>query len=249
MKILSRTTVLQRCVLATAFAVAASFSDLAHSAPLAIGAIEQFDTRTSSIVVMGQKYSVGSVKLIAGSKSYSAIQGARLLTPGALVWVDGEFQRDGSTKVASLTVLPELNVPGATQVFVAGVVRSVDHTGRVKVGSLTIDTSPTIGSSNAAIKVGDTIEFLGTQPVTGGVLVASAVAPQRAQGTGVNGVGGTGVNGVGGTGVNGVGGTGVNGVGGTGVNGVGGTGVNGVGGTGVNGVGGTGVKGVGGTGR
>src|SRR5690349_9579997 len=99
MKIPSRTTVLQRCVLATAFAYAASFSNLTHAAPLAIGAVEQVDTRTSSIVVMGQKYSVGSVKLIAGSKSYSAIQGARLLAPGALVWVDGELQRDGSTKV------------------------------------------------------------------------------------------------------------------------------------------------------
>ena len=226
MSVISRNSFLQRWVAVSVFASAASFSGLLHAAPLAIGTIEQVDSRASSIVVMGQKYAVGNAKLVAGSKSFPAIQGAGLLAPGALVWVDGEFKKDGSVSVASLTVLSETNIPGATQLFVAGIVQSVDATGKVKIGSLTIDTTPTIGTYDGSIKVGDTIEFLGVQPVASGTLVASAVAPVRTQG-----VGGTG-KGVGGTGIKGVGGTGVAGVGGTGTAGVGGTGVKGVGGTG-----------------
>jgi hypothetical protein len=245
--------VLHRSVLTTIFAAAASFSSLIQAAPLAIGTVEQIDTRNSSIVVMGQKYAVGSVKLTAGSKSYPAMQGARLLSSNALVWIDGELKKDGSSKVASLTVLPELNVPGSTQLFVAGIVKSIDRTGKVKVGTLSIDTSPTIGSTNSSIKVGDTLEFLGVRPVANGALVASALAPLRAQGVG--GTGGPGLQGVGGTGsprVDGVGGTGgpsLQGVGGTGapsLQGVGGTGAPSL--QGVGGTGGPSLQGVGGTG-
>ena len=243
--------VLHRCVVTTVFVAAVSFSSLASAAPLAIGTVDQVDSRTSSIVVLGQKYSVASAKLIAGNKSYPAIQGVRFLSQQSLVWVDGEIAKDGTAKVSSITVLPEANVPGATQVFVAGVVTAVDRTGKVKIGGLTIDTTPTVGASNTTIKVGDKLEFLGTQPVANGLFVANALAPLRVQGvggTGAQGVGGTGRTGVGGTGAQGVGGTGAQGVGGTGAQGVGGTGAQGVGGTGAQGVGGTGRTGVGGTG-
>ena len=242
---------LHRCVVTTAFVVAASLSSLVSAAPLAIGTIESIDARTSSIVVLGQKYSVGSAILVSGSKSYSAGKAAQFLAPGTLVWVDGELANNGSAKVASLTLLPETNVPGATEVFIAGVVKAVDSTGKVKIGSLTIDTTPVIGTFDGAISVGDSVEFFGVQPAANGVFVASAVAGSHIHGvggTGLTGVGGTGLTGVGGTGKTGVGGTGAAGVGGTGVAGVGGTGLTGVGGTGLTGVGGTGKTGVGGTG-
>jgi len=242
---------LQRFAVASAFVYAASFSSLASAAPLAIGTIESIDARSSSLVVLGQKFSVATATLVSGSKSYSAGKAAQFLAPGTLVWVDGELASNGTAKVASITLLPETNVPGSTQVFVAGVVKAVDSTGKVKIGSLTIDTTPTIGTFEGTISVGDSVEFLGVQPAANGLFVASAVADLRVQGvggTGLNGVGGTGLAGVGGTGTSGVGGTGVKGVGGTGKSGVGGTGLTGVGGTGVAGVGGTGVAGVGGTG-
>jgi hypothetical protein len=218
---------------------------------LAIGTIESVDARTSSIVVLGQKYSVGSATLVSGTKSYSAGNAAQFLAPGTLVWVDGELAANGSAKVSSLTLLPEANIPGSTQVFVAGVVKAVDSTGKVKIGSLTIDTTPVIGTFDGTIAVGDSLEFLGVQPAANGIFVASVVADLRVQGvggTGKSGVGGTGVAGVGGTGIAGVGGTGTTGVGGAGLTGVGGTGLTGVGGTGKTGVGGTGTTGVGGTG-
>jgi hypothetical protein len=247
MKTSARPRILYASSVISAFVVAATFSGLSHAAPIAIGTVDSFDSSSATAVVLGQRLNIGSATLIAGTKSYSAAKGVRLLTPGAVVWVDGEFKQNGTARVSSLTVLPDLNVPGATQVFVAGVVKAVDRTGKVTIGSLKVDMTPALATAH----VGDFVEVLGTQPAAGGVLVASAVAPLRAQGvggTGLNGVGGTGLNGVGGTGLNGVGGTGLNGVGGTGLNGVGGTGLNGVGGTGLNGVGGTGLNGVGGTG-
>jgi hypothetical protein len=247
----ARTAFLRRSVLTLAFAASVSMADLGVAAPLAVGTVDKFDRNSSSITVLGQNYSVASAKLIAGSQSLPAVQGLRLLASGALVWVDGEFRNDGSTQVSSLTVLPEANVPGSTQLFVAGVVKTVDQTGKVKIGNLTVDITPTLSSSTQTARVGDAIEVLGVQPTASGVFVAAAVAPLRSQGvggTGLSGVGGTGLSGVGGTGLSGVGGTGLKGVGGTGVSGVGGTGLSGVGGTGLSGVGGTGLKGVGGTG-
>ena len=264
----SRKCGLSRCVTVSLLAAAAvSISSPLFAAPLAIGTIERIDSRTASIVVMGQTYSVGNATLVAGRKSLPAAQGIRQLSSNALVWVDGELNADGTTKVASLTVLPETNIPGATQLFVAGVVRSVDATGKVRIGSLVIDTTPTIGSFDGAIQVGDQLEFVGTQPAGRGLFVASALAPLRAQGIGgtgaqTQGIGGTGakLQGIGGTGsqTQGIGGTGAQtqGIGGTGAQtqGIGGTGakLQGIGGTGAQtqGIGGTGAQtqGIGGTG-
>jgi len=238
MKIRTRISV-NRCVVASVLATAASFSGLASADPLAVGTIEKIDRATSTITVLGQKYSVSTSKLIVGQKSYPAILGAQLLEFDAVVSVDGTLSKEGKAKVSRIDVLPEANVPGATRVYVAGVVSSVSLTGAVKIGSLTIDTTPIVGAS---LKVGDAVEFVGTQPVINGVFVASAVAPRGVGGTGATGVGGTGATGVGGTGATGVGGTGATGVGGTGTKGVGGTGATGVGGTGTKGVGGTGAS-------
>ncbi|HVX91256.1 MAG TPA: hypothetical protein VHC20_06580 [Candidatus Paceibacterota bacterium] len=228
---------LRRSAVALAFAASASIATLGHASPLAIGTVENFDSKNGSVVILGQRYPLGSAKLIAGSKSLPAAQGLLLLAPGALVWADGEFRKDGSVQLTSITVLPEINVPGSTQLFVAGVVRALDQVGRAKIGDLTIDLTPTLATSTKATRVGDAVEILGVQPSAGGVLLAAAVAPLRSHAVGgaeLNGVGGTGLNGVGGTGLNGVGGTGLNGVGGTGLTGVGGTGLTGVGGTGSN---------------
>src|SRR5262245_31600778 len=118
-----RTAVLQRYVSISIFVGAASLSSWAHAAPLAIGAVYKVDARTSTVTILGQKYSVANTKLVAGKKTFAAIQGLSLLSPEALVWVDGELNKDGSAKVASLTVLPDRNIPGASQVFVAGLVK------------------------------------------------------------------------------------------------------------------------------
>jgi hypothetical protein len=231
---------------ASALVSSLCISSLSQASPLAIGTIEKIDPKNASVItVLGQKYSIASAKLVAGNKNLPAAQGVRFLVPGAVVWVDGELKADGSTQVASLTVLPDANVPGATQLFVSGVVSAIDLTGKAKIGDLIVDLTPTYGSGAESIRVGDVVEVIGIQPASNGALVAGTV-------TSKSGVGGTGRSGVGGTGKlvteAGVGGTGRSGVGGTGKlvteAGVGGTGRSGVGGTGKlvteAGVGGTG---------
>src|SRR5690349_4797988 len=98
MKIRARVS-LPCCAVTSLFVAAASFSSLAFADPLAVGTIEKIDRANATITVLGQKYSVGSAKLIAGRKTFAAITGAQLLAPEAVVWVDGEFTKDGKAKV------------------------------------------------------------------------------------------------------------------------------------------------------
>jgi len=219
----------------------------AHADPLAVGAIEQIDARTSSVVVLGQRYQLGPKTAVV---SESSNQPRAPLAVNSIVWIDGTLRANGTTVVDSVTVLSEQNVPGATQLLVSGVVTSVRSDGHVRIGQLNVDATATFASASTKYSIGDAVQLFGTQPSPHGVFVAESVArvPASTGGTGTQGVGGTGISGVGGTGISGVGGTGIQGVGGTGISGVGGTGIQGVGGTGISGVGGTGISGVGGTG-
>ena len=230
--------------------------------PLAIGPVERFDNKTNTLVVLGQQFPLDSASVIVGDRRVDARAVKRLLSDGAVVWVDGELV-DGSPRVRTIHLLPEHDVPGATQLFVSGVVRAITPAGLLRIDGLLVDaTVATSRVGGVPVQAGDVVQVFGTQPLPRGVFLATDIrvaskhhvggtggtSTQGVGGTGVQGVGGTGIQGVGGTGIQGVGGTGIQGVGGTGIQGVGGTGIQGVGGTGIQGVGGTGIQGVGGTG-
>jgi len=254
--------------------VAISFWNTSVASPLAIGSVEQVDPNTSSIVVLGQQYRLDAGTLLTSEAAYPSRLALADFAPNTLVLVDGRQDTTGSFHVDALIALADSNIPGASQLLVAGVVTGVSNIGQIRIGQLKVDVTPTLASSSSSPAVGDFVEVSGTQPQSKGVFLAqSVVHTQGVVGTGhitTMGVGGTGrvtAAGVGGTGkvtLNGVGGTGrviAAGVGGTGKlspNGVGGTGriiAAGVGGTGKlspNGVGGTGrviAAGVGGTGK
>jgi hypothetical protein len=151
--------------------------DVAADSPLAVGSVERFDSKTSIVVVLGQTYSVSLAKLFAGHTSVPAVLGLRYLAGNRLLRVDGVLRIDGSAQVTSLTVLPDTNVGGATQLYVAGVVKSTDpHVGKVEVGELTLGISPSIPSSPTMIQVGDEIAVLGVQPSPLEILLAESVA-------------------------------------------------------------------------
>ena len=243
-------------------ACALAFSALArlgsaHADPLAIGAVEKLEAKSSSIVVLGQRYQVGPKTLVVSESSNHAHLALSALTHDSVVWIDGQLLPNGGTRVDTVTILPEQYVPGSTQILVSGIITAVRSDGHVRLGELNVDVTPTFSSGITEFSVGDSIQAYGTQPVAQGVFLAQSLkrspgqgnsSSQGVGGTGAAGVGGTGAAGVGGTGAAGVGGTGAAGVGGTGAAGVGGTGKSGVGGTGAAGVGGTGAAGVGGTG-
>ena len=245
------------CVAAFVFA-AISFTNESVASPLAVGAVEQVDLKNSTVVILGQQFHVSAGTLIASQASYPAAISLTALPQNALVWVDGEERASGS-RVDALIVLPESNVPGASQLLLTGVVSSVSSDGQIRVGKLKVDINQTLSSGGAPVAVGDVVEVAGTQPTAQGVFLAQSLV--RTEGVGGTGrVASLGVGGTGRVATLGVGGTGnaALGVGGTGAvtAGVGGTGkvaTLGVGGTGnaALGVGGTGAvtAGVGGTGK
>src|SRR6185437_3400799 len=213
-----------------------------------LGVVET--SAASGLVVSGQ-----TVRLTT-----SALQAA-LPAKGALVAVYGSLLADGTISASQVSEVGQAYVPGATTLYIRGVVKSVNASvGRAQVGSLSIDyTAALYESSDAGIKPGSVVEFSGLQS-SASTLFASRVSASGIGGTNhANGIGGTNVvaNGIGGTNVaaNGIGGTNAvaNGIGGTNrANGIGGTNVtaNGIGGTNAvaNGIGGTNrANGIGGT--
>src|SRR6185437_2840563 len=215
-----------------------------------LGVVET--SAASGLVVSGQ-----TVRLTT-----SALQAA-LPAKGALVAVYGSLLADGTISASQVSEVGQAYVPGATTLYIRGVVKSVNASvGRAQVGSLSIDyTAALYESSDAGIKPGSVVEFSGLQS-SASTLFASRVSASGIGGTNhANGIGGTNVvaNGIGSTNrANGIGGTNVtaNGIGGTNAvaNGIGGTNrANGIGGTNVtaNGIGGTNAvaNGIGGTNR
>jgi hypothetical protein len=245
-RLLGRSGLLWSCAVATTAVAVGS----AQAGQLAFGPVSQVNLKSSTIEVLGQTYHVGSSAF--GTKATSSgVASLASIAPGTLVSINGVETASGAAAVQGIARLSQLNVPGATQLFVTGVVSEVTATGRIRVGKLNVDISATLTSDAAQVAVGEFVNVLGTQPSAGGIFVAQSLV--RSDGVGGSGsssagVGGSGSLGVGGSGSLGVGGSGSLGVGGSGSLGVGGSGSLGVGGSGSLGVGGSGSLGVGGSG-
>ena len=152
---------------ATVFCAAAmtvagiSYSGVSSADPLALGAVERVDLEHSTITVLGQQYYVSPGTLVTPDSTYPNRVALGAVAKNSLVWVDGVATAKGVTRVDEVIVLPDTNVPGSTQLLVTGVVSSVSSDGSVKVGSLKIDTTPTLTSSGSQVSVGDFIEVAG----------------------------------------------------------------------------------------
>jgi hypothetical protein len=257
-----------RNVVSAFVAAALSLVGKAQAVPLTIGPVEQVNVRSSTIVVLGQTYHVGSgtsvINKVAGSHA-----SLRLIAPGTFVVIDGTESAAGISTVQSVGILSQQNVPGATQLLVTGIVSSVSSTGRVRIGKLTVDVNATLTNDSQRVAVGDLIQVSGTQPNPSGLFLAQGIGGSGLSAAGIggsgsvaNGIGGSGATaaGIGGSGsvANGIGGSGATaaGIGGSGsvANGIGGSGATaaGIGGSGsvANGIGGSGATaaGIGGSG-
>ena len=245
-RFLGRNALLWSCAVATTAVAVGS----AQAGQLAFGPVSQVNLKSSTLVVLGQTYHVGPSALSTRTTS-AGVGSLASIAPGMLVSISGVETAKGAATVQGIARLTQQNVPGATQLFVTGVVSHVTATGRIRVGNLTVDISATLTTDAAQVAVGEFVNVLGTQSSAGGVFVAQSLV--RTDGVGgsgssLAGVGGSGTAGVGGSGTLGVGGSGTAGVGGSGTLGVGGSGTAGVGGSGTLGVGGSGTAGVGGSG-
>jgi hypothetical protein len=91
----------------------------------------------------------------------------------------GDFVTVGGTAISSgwyyadtVSVSDQSYVPGATEVFISGLMSSVDFmNGTAQMGDLTIDYTASLGSS--AAPSGDTWSFHGTRPSLGGSMIST----------------------------------------------------------------------------
>src|SRR6185503_15283912 len=122
---------------------------------LLIGPVEAVNSVQTRAVVLGQKISVAPSAGVA---------------VGNTVAVYGTESADGT--ITATKVVPEgLYVPGATSVFLIGVVQKVQASvGHVVVNGLTVDLTPAMAQGATVPTVGSQFEILGTQPVGRGTV-------------------------------------------------------------------------------
>ena len=224
---------------ASASAIAVALIGGAQAGELAFGPVQQVNLKASTIVVLGQTFHIGSTAVVSSQAKYPAPSTLNSISVGTLVWVNGIEAENGHPQVQSIITSADLNTPGATQLFITGVVTGVSSVGHVRLGNLTVDINQALSTDAVLPALGSFVSLVGTQPVSNGLFLANGLT--RTQGVGdtgaTTGIGGTGAStGIGGTGAAiGIGGTGASkGIGGTGASkGIGGTGAStGIGGTG-----------------
>ena len=215
--------------------VATALAGVSEAGTLAIGPVEQVNLKAASLTVLGQTYRIAPSTVIRDQSGALVTLGT--LAPNTLVGIDGSENSAGKATVSSVTQLSQVDVPGATQLVVTGIVSSETATGQIRVGNLSIDINSALTGDTPNFAAGSLVRISGTQPNLGGLFLAQSIAA-------VNGIAGTGFtsNGIAGTGhsSNGIAGTGVS------VKGIAGTGhfASGIAGTGhsSNGIAGTGSK-------
>jgi hypothetical protein len=146
---------------------AASSSEL-----ILLGPVEAVKEREGVVIVLGQKLAqraVGSVEV------------------GQTLAVFGSVSADGAFSVSGVQRLG-LYVPGATNIVVTGVVQKVNIAlGRAVVGGLSVDTT-TLDQPDA-IAVGSLVQVGGTQPVSGGLMLAQGISGGGKVASGISGGG------------------------------------------------------------
>jgi hypothetical protein len=125
---------------------------------LLAGPLQSYDPQTGIAVILGQNVPVGAQSLPE---------------TGYTVAVFGTINDDGSLNVSRISAAG-VYVPGATEIFLSGIVEKSDPILRqITVGGVTVDALVT--SEVALPPVGATVQLVGTQPVIGGVILAQAI--------------------------------------------------------------------------
>ena len=188
-----------------AASVSAATSQQQQTSLLLVGPVEAVHTKEGFSIVLGQK--IPAVQLAIGDT----------------VAVFGTTRTDGSLSVTAVQI-KGIYVPGATEIFLTGVVQQVDtQLGRAVVSGIPIDLTPTLSNGTLDLFVGDAVQIAGIQPAGRGLVIAAGISGTGISGTGINGGGqpqsisGGGLNGINGGGQpQSISGTGLNGINGGG---------------------------------
>jgi len=220
----------------------------------AVGPIEAVQSRTSTVVVLGQSFV--STRAITGRDGRLGA-----LKVGDYVAISGAVVK-GALVAKSIVALDVAYVPGSSKVLYRGPIDQYSASfGNLQVGSLQISLSQILSDGQVAFVNGDVVNIVGIQALPKGVvwasqlldpsspsLVSDAVAALSIQGTGVLSIQGTGTQSIQGTGAQSIQGTGSQSIQGTGALSIQGTGKQSIQGTGKLSIQGTGALSIQGTG-
>jgi hypothetical protein len=135
---------------------------------LLLGPVESVDAKNGIAVVIGQKVLLKNLK--------------RPLV-GASVAVFGSLNSDGN--IAATSIAPAgLYVSGASPIVLTGRIRAINPSlGRVTVGQSVIDFSSSLASNALPdLKIGDVVQFGGTQPASHGLVLANQFVVAQSDG-------------------------------------------------------------------
>ena len=160
---------------AVAAFVAAAIAGPALAGTLAMGPVEQINLKSSTLVVLGQIYHVlPSTKLVGRSGATVTLES---FATNSMIVVKGAETASGATSITSITSIPQMDVPGATQLSVTGVVSSESATGQIQVGNLSVDINSTLTGDAQNFGVGSLVTITGTQPNPNGLFLAQSIVP------------------------------------------------------------------------
>jgi hypothetical protein len=115
-------------------------------------------------ITNGVFYSLGQI-VMASKDMLSGLQVGDFVTVGGSVAAPGWLYAD-AISIANIDY-----VPGATKVFVSGLLSSVDaSSGTARLGSLTIDYTPSL--ANGSVPSGMAWSFSGTRPANDGLMIS-----------------------------------------------------------------------------
>ncbi|MHB1869816.1 MAG: DUF5666 domain-containing protein, partial [Steroidobacteraceae bacterium] len=158
---------------AVAVFVAAALVGKAQATTLTLGPVEQVNVKSATLVVLGQTYHIVPSTVIRSQGGVPMSLAS--LSPNMLVSIDGAETATGQSTIQSVTSLSQLYVPGATHLFLTGIVASETPTGQIKVGKLTVDINSTLTSDTPTFSVGSLVKIGGTQPNLDGLFLAQSV--------------------------------------------------------------------------
>ena len=129
------------------------------------GPVDRIDTINSVFESMGQ--------IVMASR-----EALGRMSVGDLVSVEGSVVGPGWLYADNVSVSNTQYVPGATEVFVSGMLSSVDRAaGTARMGGLTIDYTPSLGAAGAPSEM--MWSFSGTRPVSSGVMISDRTGGLR----------------------------------------------------------------------
>ena len=159
-----------------ALAASASVAEVrSNSELLVIGPVESVDAANGAVTVLGQR--------VLG------IGNSHALTVGSTLAVFGAARGDGSIEASAIRE-QGMYVPGASAVFLSGIVQRADTAvGRLTVNGVNVDLTPAMSAGAISPKVGSKLSISGVQPVGRGIVLVNGIAGTGASANGIAGTG------------------------------------------------------------